>query len=841
MTQPAISGIISENENFREPGLSRQYHYSPERLQNMYAEAQRRIANAEGQSSTAAKPDNGTVREATIAGSEGDVARRKGEISSTGATVAPEKGVVSEEKVSPKNQDWVDAAKWEENPHTGYRRLVLHDEFGKQVGRIAHDNYRIRLSELDDQYSNKGVGKALYERAFADAKQNGVKELMSDTSLSPDAARVWDSLAKSGKYNITAEPSKEVNRGKVGNAYDNLHTQYTVHFDQPKDIVSEEKVKKIAPEISPNDKLQASAQKYAAAHDMPEINHEPVEADPMRAREIAKIYDEAKHDPNDPRVKAAYDALKSETLAQFHHLRDDLGLKFKPQEEDPYNSAEEMMDDIKKKNQLKVFTGSSTGEDHPLSEVAPGTGGQTYNTVFRWVHDAMGHAAGGNDFSENGEKSATEAHAQMYSDTARPAMRAETEGQTSWFFHNPQIEAGEAQPGNFAPQKATILPDVSHDWHESAGKAAATDEAGGINPRTGKSDTTGLGTEIIPEFRQSLDHPPTPADFAKFYNQHKELFDKYPELRVGWDNKSAVDGGHELNIGAVGPGAEAVARKLDQKSAFNIEKGEVIPTGGTGLKTKFPKSYTIEKRLADLKKPSPFAPSTGGTPEAPAAGAAPAASKDIPTVSTRVPTKKVKGEVVEDHTQRDMTSDMDAAKAAPGYVQKMVDRTNTTPGFTAPEGDALTQAKAYIRHVADNIKFVMSKMLPEAIKRDEKWYPVGAHERVQAVAAQHGFTPHQIAGVTAVESPMTDWDQNTSLAERTANIWKNQQDTKFTPEMQTAADKITSLPANSSFKPLIKKVQGKTLGELPTTELQAMWLRLYDEGHNPRDVPDMES
>jgi len=71
----------------------------------------------------------------------------------------------------------------------------------------------------------------------------------------------------------------------------------------------------------------------------------------------------------------------------------------------------------------------------------------------------MGHAAGGNDFSENGEKSATEAHAQMYSDKARPAMRAETEGQTSWFFHNPEVQAGRAKPGEFAPQKATILPD----------------------------------------------------------------------------------------------------------------------------------------------------------------------------------------------------------------------------------------------------------------------------------------------------------------------------------------------------------------------------------------------
>ena len=36
-------------------------------------------------------------------------------------------------------------------------------------------------------------------------------------------------------------------------------------------------------------------------HAMAPINHEPVTANPERATEIAKIYDEAKHDPNDPR------------------------------------------------------------------------------------------------------------------------------------------------------------------------------------------------------------------------------------------------------------------------------------------------------------------------------------------------------------------------------------------------------------------------------------------------------------------------------------------------------------------------------------------------------------
>ena len=109
----------------------------------------------------------------------------------------------------------------------------------------------------------------------------------------------------------------------------------------------------------------------------PEVEKASGISNPERATEI-KIYDEAKHNPNDPRVKAAYDALKSETMAQFHHLRDDLGLKFEPQKEDPYKSAGEMMNDIKKNNRLKVYsTADELPADHPLSEIAPGTGGKT--------------------------------------------------------------------------------------------------------------------------------------------------------------------------------------------------------------------------------------------------------------------------------------------------------------------------------------------------------------------------------------------------------------------------------------------------------------------------------
>lgn len=156
--------------------------------------------------------------------------------------VTPEMVEQSQMSTSPEHQKRVDDAKWEVNPNSGYRLLKVTDSDGTPMGAVAHDNYRMRMAHIYDPYLNKGVGKAMYERAFEDAKNNGAKELMSDTSLSKDAARVWDSLAKEGKYNITSEPSNEVNRSKSGEGV--LRTQYTVHLDEPKLNPEESEIRK---------------------------------------------------------------------------------------------------------------------------------------------------------------------------------------------------------------------------------------------------------------------------------------------------------------------------------------------------------------------------------------------------------------------------------------------------------------------------------------------------------------------------------------------------------------------------------------------------------------------
>ena len=95
LTNPAVSDVIKENENVREPNLSHQYHYSADRLQQMHAEAQRRIQNATGQL------DNRAVSESGNANRGEDVARGKGEVAPANQGIPPEQITAAEKSEEP--------------------------------------------------------------------------------------------------------------------------------------------------------------------------------------------------------------------------------------------------------------------------------------------------------------------------------------------------------------------------------------------------------------------------------------------------------------------------------------------------------------------------------------------------------------------------------------------------------------------------------------------------------------------------------------------------------------------------------------------------------------------
>lgn len=230
-------------------------------------------------------------------------------------------------------------------------------------------------------------------------------------------------------------------------------------------------------ETGPHMPAREAAAQYmrdAGLAHMPPIDY--VGVDPERATRIAQAFDAMKHAPNDPAVKASYDAMINETMGQYEAARR-AGLKVDfIQGADPYKgNPMNAVRDVRNNNHLYVFPteegfgGSASAHvdisGNPLlqqmDEFISGKRA-TANDIFRAVHDYFGHAKEGVGFRAAGEENAWQQHRNMYSALARPAMTTETRGQNSWVNFGPHAAANRTANGvdtQYAPQKIGLLPD----------------------------------------------------------------------------------------------------------------------------------------------------------------------------------------------------------------------------------------------------------------------------------------------------------------------------------------------------------------------------------------------
>lgn len=232
---------------------------------------------------------------------------------------------------------------------------------------------------------------------------------------------------------------------------------------------------------SPDENIRGIADRYAEGAGIsytPFTGYIPVSEE--LAKRVADAYESAEHRPTDPEVAASYDALASETVAQWNFIESE-GYTMEPwtQEGQPYADSREMLADVRDNNHLWFFLtdqGFGTGQvsQHPMLEPAGvSSGGRELlvNDVFRAVHDFFGHAKEGYEFGPRGELNAYLAHSRMFSETANPALAAETLGQNSWVNFGQHVRRPDGavpkkgQPGfvppqdrPFAEQKATVLP-----------------------------------------------------------------------------------------------------------------------------------------------------------------------------------------------------------------------------------------------------------------------------------------------------------------------------------------------------------------------------------------------
>ena len=206
--------------------------------------------------------------------------------------------------------------------------------------------------------------------------------------------------------------------------------------------------------------------------------------DPDLGTRIAHAYENMEHNPSHPLVKASYEALKRETLAQYQAAKAaGLKMEFYPDPtKDPYQSQPRLMsEDVNKNHHMYVYptdAGFGTGQQPEGHENNPllGDSGErwngkpvTFNDLFRAVHDYYGHVKEGFGFRGDGEENAWRSHAAMYSPLARIALGSETRGQNSLLNYGPNGERNRNASTDdtfFSPQKLGVLPIWAH--HEGA-------------------------------------------------------------------------------------------------------------------------------------------------------------------------------------------------------------------------------------------------------------------------------------------------------------------------------------------------------------------------------------
>ena len=223
-----------------------------------------------------------------------------------------------------------------------------------------------------------------------------------------------------------------------------------------------------------------------------------VKVDPAKATAVANAYEEMKHDPHDPVVKAAYEALARETIEQYKAmLETGITIEFNPPGVEPYGNPRHAILDVVNNNHLYVFPtdgGFGTSADfdpseNPLlakTEFMISGKPALVNDLFRAVHDFFGHIKEGNGFRADGEENAWRQHMPMFSRLAQRALTSETRGQNSWLNYGPygaKNRTAKTADTVFADQKTGLMPEWTlesllalfmsllegNDCHEPAG------------------------------------------------------------------------------------------------------------------------------------------------------------------------------------------------------------------------------------------------------------------------------------------------------------------------------------------------------------------------------------
>lgn len=144
------------------------------------------------------------------------------------------------------------------------------------------------------------------------------------------------------------------------------------------------------------------------------------------ARKLVDAYNDLKSDPDNPANKRSYDSLKRDIQSEWEFIHKKLGVKLEERhgEQEPYESTEEMQEDVRNNKHLFYDHDKWVPEDHPLAAIDPQTG-VTYNDMLQAENRLLGHVIPGNRFTPAGDENAWFTHQQMLHPASRPAAATE--------------------------------------------------------------------------------------------------------------------------------------------------------------------------------------------------------------------------------------------------------------------------------------------------------------------------------------------------------------------------------------------------------------------------------
>jgi hypothetical protein len=208
--------------------------------------------------------------------------------------------------------------------------------------------------------------------------------------------------------------------------------------------------------------------------------------DRKRAVIVANLYDHLESMPQDPETQASYEALVSETLAQWQIIKaTGLRVEYNPTSDghpDPYANPRLLISDVLENNHLFVtetrlaFGSTPQGFeddvlDNPLLREVIGEqiSGRVplVNDILRLVHDYFGHVREGLGFRVHGEYNAWRGHLAMYSPLAARALTTEMLGQNCWVNFGPLGDLNrkaDVSETRYAEQKVGLLPEWVAEW-----------------------------------------------------------------------------------------------------------------------------------------------------------------------------------------------------------------------------------------------------------------------------------------------------------------------------------------------------------------------------------------